>query len=79
MRKTFFQHAHAFLKKNKMLLYIIFSYAVVSTLLISFLAFFLIRKFTETSTQNYIASYTEIVTRIADTMDLIFSNTYEVS
>ncbi len=79
MKKTFFQHAHTFLKKNKMLLYIIFSYAMVSTLLISFLAFFLIRKFTETSTQNYIASYTEIVTRIADTMDLIFSNTYEVS
>lgn len=79
MKRNLFQRTRTFIKKNKMLLYIIFSYAAVSTLLISFLAFFLIRTFTAASTQNYISSYTEIVTRIADTMDLIFSNTYEVS
>lgn len=54
----------------------IFSYFLVSTLLILTLSFFMTRRFMEKSERDYIESYTEIIGRISDNMSLIFSNTW---
>lgn len=77
MFRRYFSGKQKRLKQNKMLLQMVFSYFLVSTLLITILSLFLGYRFTKKSEQDYIASYTEIISRIGDSVNLIFSDTYK--